>query len=93
MKNKSPKEMASSNEPRPVGRPRKHKRDRPAAEQGAKEGEARASFIVRKDQIEALRDIAYWERLKIKDVVIGALDDRIEKYKRKNGEIEPRPKP
>lgn len=76
---------------RSVGRPRKHKENRPAAERGVVEGETRASFIVRKDQLEDLKNIAYWERLKIKDVVIQAIDDRIEKYKKQNGDVKSRP--
>ncbi len=60
--------------------------------EGTKENETRATFIVKEDILDKLKAIAYWERSLIKDEVNKALDVHINKYKKKNGPINPIPK-
>ncbi len=43
------------------------------SQQGLKDGWTRATFILRKDYLEKLKLLSYWERKKIKDVVDEAL--------------------
>lgn len=81
--------------------PQRPKRGRPAtstreitksSQEGTKEGETRATFIVKEELLEKLKAIAYWDRMKIKDVIASALEDAVAKYEKKNGEIKPIPK-
>lgn len=74
------------------GRPKKHPADRPAAEKGCKEGEGRFTFVMNKAQAEALKNIAYWERMKAKDVIMQAVADYLQAYETKHGAIKPRKK-
>lgn len=60
------------------------------SQEGTKEGETRATFIVQESILEALKDIAYWERVKIKDVVSRALAAEVAKYKAAHKTIKPR---
>jgi len=43
------------------------------SQQGLKEGWTRATFILRKDHLEKIKSLSYWERKKIKEVVDDAL--------------------
>ena len=43
------------------------------SQQGLKDGWTRATFILRKDHLEKLKSLSYWERKKIKEVVDEAL--------------------
>ena len=81
--------------------PQRPKRGRPAtstreitksSQEGTKEGETRATFIVKEELLNKLKAIAYWDRLLIKEVVTSALEDAVAKYEKKNGEIKPIPK-
>ena len=81
--------------------PEKPKRGRPvtqtkeitkSSQEGTKEKETRATFIVNEDLLEKLKAIAYWDRVLIKDVVNTALQETIAKYEKKNGDIKPIPK-
>ena len=81
--------------------PDKPKRGRPvtqtkeitkSTQQGTKEGETRATFIIKEELLEGLKAIAYWERVLIKDVLNRALTDAITNYEKKNGAIKPIPK-
>ena len=81
--------------------PQRPKRGRPAtstreitksSQEVTKEGETRATFIVKEELLEKLKAIAYWDRMKIKDVIASALEDAVAKYEKKNGEIKPIPK-
>ncbi len=81
--------------------PEKPKRGRPvtqfkevtkSSQEGTKEGEVRATFIVKEELLNKLKAIAYWDRLLIKEVVTSALEDAVAKYEKKNGEIKPIPK-
>jgi len=78
--------------------PEKPKKGRPvtqtkevtkSSQEGTKENEVRATFIVREDLLEKLKAIAYWDRLLIKEVVNTALQEAIDKYEKNNGEIKP----
>lgn len=81
--------------------PEKPKRGRPvtqtkeitkSSQEGTKEKETRATFIVNEDLLDKLKAIAYWDRVLIKDVVNTALQEMVAKYEKKNGEIKPIPK-
>jgi predicted nucleic acid-binding protein len=61
------------------------------SQEGTKESETRATFIVNEEQLEKLKSIAYWDRLLIKDVVAQALEDYLTRYEKKNGAIKPAP--
>lgn len=75
------------------GRPRTNfKEPANSSQQGTKEGETRATFIVREDSLEKLKAVAYWDRVSIKDVLRTALQEYIERYEKKNGTIKPAPK-
>ena len=63
-----------------------------SSQEGTKENETRATFIVNEDLLEKLKAIAYWERSLIKDVVNQALVDTVKKYEKKNGPVKPAPK-
>ncbi len=81
--------------------PEKPKRGRPvtqtkeitkSSQEGTKDKETRATFIVNEDLLEKLKAIAYWDRVLIKDVVNTALQETVAKYEKKNGDIKPIPK-
>ena len=63
-----------------------------SSEEGTKEGETRATFIVNKELLEDIKAIAYWDRLLIRDVIETALQETRAKYIKKNGELKPIPK-
>jgi hypothetical protein len=76
--------------------PEKPKRGRPvtqtkevtkSSQEGTKENETRATFIINEGLLEKLKAIAYWERLLIKDVVNTALQDVVAKYEKKSGAV------
>lgn len=50
------------------------------------------TFVIDVDTLEKLRDIAYWDRKKLKDVVRIFLQKEVAAYEKKHGEIKPRPK-
>lgn len=81
--------------------PKRSKRGRPktqtkvitkSSQQGTKENETRATFIVNEELLDKLKAMAYWERTLIKEVVNTALQDTVTKYEKKNGPIKPIPK-
>jgi hypothetical protein len=63
-----------------------------SSQEGTKDKETRATFIVNEELLEKLKAIAYWDRCLIKDVVNTALQDVVAKYQKKNGDIKPVPK-
>ena len=76
--------------------PEKPKRGRPvtqtkeitkSSQEGTKENETRATFIINEELLEKLKAIAYWDRLLIKDVVNTALQETVAKYEKKSGDI------
>ena len=81
--------------------PEKPKRGRPvtqtkeitkSSQEGTKENETRATFIINEELLEKLKAIAYWDRVLIKDVINSVLVETIAKYEKKNGDIKPIPK-
>jgi hypothetical protein len=81
--------------------PEKLKRGRPvtqtkeitkSSQEGTKENETRATFIINEELLEKLKAIAYWDRVLIKDVVNTALQEAVVEYEKKNGDIKPIPK-
>jgi hypothetical protein len=80
--------------------PGKPKRGRPvtqtkeitkSSQEGTKENETRATFIVNEALLDKLKAIAYWDRVLIKDVVNTALAEAVERYEKKNGQLKPKP--
>jgi hypothetical protein len=78
--------------------PEKPKRGRPvtqtkeitkSSQEGTKENETRATFIMNEELLEKLKAIAYWDRVLIKEVINTALQEAISKYEKKNGVIKP----
>jgi len=76
--------------------PEKPKRGRPvtqtkeitkSSQEGTKENETRATFIINEELLEKLKAIAYWDRILIKEVVNTALEEAVTKYEKNNGEI------
>ena len=61
-----------------------------SSQEGTKLNETRATFIVNEVILEKLKDMAYWERLKIKEVIAAALEDAVSKYETEKGAIKPR---
>jgi predicted nucleic acid-binding protein len=82
----------SPKEPKKTGRPKTAAKEiTKTSQEGTKESETRATFIVNEEQLEKLKSIAYWDRLLIKDVVAQALEDYLTKYEKKTGAIKPAP--
>jgi len=76
-----------------VGRPKtQFKEITKSSQEGTKENETRATFIVNEDLLDKLKAIAYWDRVLIKDVINKALQDAIDKHQKKSGDIKPIPK-
>jgi hypothetical protein len=48
------------------------------SQKGLREGWTRATFILRKDYLEKLKSISYWQRRKLKEVVNEALGSYLE---------------
>ena len=70
------------------GRPKtNHRKITKASQEGTQEGETRATFIVTESSLEKLKAIAYWDRLRIKDVAQEAIDNYIKSYEKKHGEV------
>jgi hypothetical protein len=75
------------------GRPKTNTREiTKSSQEGTKEGETRATFIINETVLEKIKDLAYWERVTIKEVVNTALQEAILKYEKKNGDIKTTPK-
>ena len=63
-----------------------------SSQEGTKENETRATFIVNEGLLEKLKAVAYWERVLIKEVINTALEDAVAKYEKKSGKLKPMPK-
>jgi hypothetical protein len=81
--------------------PEKPKKGRPvtqtkeitkSSQEGTKENETRATFIVNEELLEKLKAVAYWERRMIKEVIASALEEIVDKYEKKNGPVKLIPK-
>jgi hypothetical protein len=57
------------------------------SELGTLAGETRATFIVSKDNLTKLKQIAYWNRKPLKQVIAEAIQETITKYEKKNGPL------
>jgi len=57
-----------------------------------KEGEEKYIIIAKTSSIQAMKDIAYWDRLTIKETFEEAIQDRKAKYEKKNGPLKAAPK-
>ncbi len=76
-----------------VGRPKSvFKPITKSSQEGTKENETRATFIVDEALLDKLKAIAYWDRVLIKEVINSALQDAVAKYEKKNGSIKPIPR-
>ena len=76
-----------------VGRPKtQFKEITKSSQEGTKENETRATFIVNEELLDKLKAIAYWDRVLIKEVINTALLDAVAKHEKKSGEIKPIPK-
>lgn len=80
--------------------PEKPKRGRPvtqtkeiykSSQEGTKENETRATFIVDEEILDKIKAIAYWDRKQIKDVINLALSSYIKSYEKKAGEVDTAP--
>ena len=75
-----------------VGRPvTQFKEITKSSQEGTKENETRATFIVNEELLDKLKAIAYWDRVMIKEVINNALEDAVAKYEKKAGKIKPIP--
>ena len=45
-----------------------------SSKKGLKNGWTRATFVLRKDSLDKLKSVAYWERKRIKEVINEALE-------------------
>jgi len=76
----------------PVGRPKtQFKEITKSSQEGTKEDETRATFIVNEELLEKVKAVAYWDRVLIKEVLNKALEEIVDKYERKHGAIKPIP--
>lgn len=79
-------------QPKKAGRPKTSTRQiTKSSQENTKEGETRATFIVKEDLLEKVKDVAYWERVMIKDIVNTALQDYVDTYTEKHKAIKNRP--
>jgi hypothetical protein len=70
-----------------VGRPKtQFKEVTKSSQQGTKENETRATFIVNEELLDKLKAIAYWDRILVKDVLNTAIQEYVDKKK-------PKPRP
>lgn len=77
----------------PVGRPKtQFKEITKSSQEGTKENETRATFIVNEELLDKLKAMAYWDRVLIKEVINKALQEAVDKHEKKNGAIKPIPK-
>ena len=76
-----------------AGRPKTSTREVvKSSQEGTKPNETRATFIVNEELLDKLKAMAYWDRALIKDVINSALQQAVDKYENKNGQIQPIPK-
>lgn len=80
-------------EKKKMGRPRtQFKEITKSSQEGTKEGETRATFVVNEALLEDIKAMAYWDRVLIKDIVNTALQEARVKFIKKNGDLKPIPK-
>ena len=74
-------ELPAQHEPAQEEKPSPAPAPLPTAE--PEETIVRATFIVEKELLKKIKDIAYWERLTQKDLLREAMEDLIEKYNKR----------
>lgn len=83
-------------EPAPVkkaGRPKTStKKINSSSEEGTKEGETRATFIIKVEEVDKIKAIAFNEGALIKDIIGEFLRAGIERYEKSRGVVEIKPK-
>jgi len=88
-------DLLGNNRPvKKVGRPKDPSKRKPekTSQEGTKNDETRATFIVKEDLLEKIKALAYWEREQIKETINQALRGHVASYESKNGTIKPIPK-
>lgn len=77
-----------------VGRPKDLTKRQPVktSQEGTKNDETRATFIVNEGLLEKIKALAYWERKQIKQIINAAFNSHLDQYESKNGAIKPIPK-
>jgi len=77
-----------------VGRPKDQTKREPdkTSQEGTKNDETRATFIVKEELLDKVKALAYWEREQIKGTINKALQSFVDEYESKNGDIKPIPK-
>jgi hypothetical protein len=81
--------IPTSDQKKPVRLAQKSIEETPASDP-SKLLTTRATFIVNKQYLEELKDIAFWDRALIKEVLDDALSSYIKDWKSINGPIKPR---
>jgi hypothetical protein len=87
--------LGENNKPttKKVGRPKTStKTITKSSQEGTKENETRATFIVNEELLDKVKAVAYWERELIKETINRALAEAVSKYEKKHGDIKPIPK-
>jgi len=80
-------------EKKKVGRPKTTtKVAKDTTEAGTLPGEKRATFIVKAEQLEKVKAMAYWGRVNIKDVMDAALEKYIAAWEKKHGPVRTKPR-
>lgn len=69
------------------GRPKVTRDPENASQIGLRDGWTRATFIVREKYLDKLKDLSYWNRQPLKEIVDEVMDDHL-----KNLKVKPRPK-
>ena len=76
-----------------TGRPQTSQREiTKSSQEGTKENETRATFIINEGLLDKIKAVAYWERSLIKDVLAEALQGYLEQYEQKHGKVKNIPK-
>jgi hypothetical protein len=77
-----------------IGRPKDPTKRKPdkTSQEGTKNDETRATFIVKEELLDKIKALAYWEREQIKETINKALLNYVEDYETKSGNIKPIPK-
>lgn len=63
-----------------------------SSQEGTKENETRATFIVNEELLDKIKAIAYWDRVLVKDVLNSALQEYVDKKKPESRPMEARVK-
>ena len=76
-----------------AGRPKTSTKKIPSSsEEGTKEGEIRATFIIKVEEVDKIKAIAFNEGVLIKDIIGEFLRAGIERYEKSRGVVKIKPK-